>query len=125
MLGCRVTGALHEMRLGPACSHNTPSAVRAAVWDFAAAVIIVREAGGEVMILASDGKWRDFDGWSQPYANNAATFKNLRDWRGIMLGSHPATMRFIAENVQFRRPSQLNKLWRRGPWHARRRQRSG
>ena len=122
----RVTGsASHEMASVGTGLYQYAIGGTAAVWDFAAAVIIVREAGGEVMILASDGKWRDFDGWSQPYANNAATFKNLRDWRGIMLGAHPTTMGFIAENVQFRRPSQLNKLWRRGPWHARRRHRGG
>ena len=117
----RVTGsASHEMASVGTGLYQYAIGGTAAVWDFAAAVVIVREAGGEVMILGSDGKWRVFDGWSQPYANDSATFKNLRDWRGIMLGAHPKTMQFIAETVQFRRPSQINKLWRRGPWNARR-----
>ena len=114
----RVTGsASHEMvNVGTGLYQFAIGGV-AAVWDFAAAIVIVREAGGEVMILASDGSWRDFNGWSQPYTNDTATFKHLRDWRGIMLASHPKTMRFIAENVRFRIPSQISKFWRRGLWH--------
>ena len=116
----RVTGsASHEMaNVGTGLYQYAIGGV-AAVWDFAAAIIIVREAGGDAMILDTDGAWRVFDGWKQPYVNDAETFKHLRDWRGIMLASHPKTMRFIAENVSFRRPNQLGKLWRRGPWHRR------
>ena len=122
----RVTGsASHEMSNVGTGLYQFAIGGTAAVWDFAAAVIIVREAGGEVMILAPDGNWQDFNGWSQPYANDTATFKNLRDWRGIMLGSHPDTMRFVAQNVRFRRPSQIGKLWRRGPWHPHRPRRRG
>ena len=118
----RVTGsAAHEMaNVGTGLYQFAIGGV-AAVWDFAAAVVIVREAGGDVMMLASDGSWRDFHGWSQPYANTEETFKNLRDWRGIMLASHPKTLSFIAQNVRWRRPSQIGKLWRRGPWHPHRR----
>lgn len=118
----RVTGsAAHEMSSVGTGLYQFAIGGVAAVWDFAAAVVIVQEAGGEVMILAPDGSWRDFQGWSQPYANTAETFKHLRDWRGIMLASHPKTLTFIAENVRFRRPSQIGKLWRRGPWHPHRR----
>ncbi len=120
----RVTGsASHEMANVGTGLYQYAIAGTAAVWDFAAAIIIVREAGGEVMTLASDGSWRDFAGWSQPYGNDATTFENLRDWRGIMLASHPETIGFIAENVQYRRPSQIGRLWRRGPWHHQQRQR--
>lgn len=122
----RVTGsASHEMaNVGTGLYQFTIGGV-AAVWDFAAAVVIVREAGGEVMILAPDGSWHDFNGWSQPYANTAETFKHLRDWRGIMLASHPKMLPFITQNVRWRRPSQIGKLWRRGPWHGHRRHRRG
>ena len=118
----RVTGsASHEMaNVGTGLYQYAIGGV-AAVWDFAAAIVIVREAGGDVMILAPNGSWNKFQGWSQPYTNTKETFKHLRDWRGIMLASHPKTMQFIAENVQFRRPSQIGKLWRRGPWHSQRR----
>ena len=117
----RVTGsASHEMSNVGTGLYQFAIGGTAAVWDFAAAVIIVREAGGEVMILAENGDWQKFGGWSQPYANDESTFKRLRDWRGIMLASHPKTIRFVAENVRYRRPSQIGKLWRRGPWHPRR-----
>ncbi len=116
----RITGsASHEMSNVGTGLYQYAIGGTAAVWDFAAAVIIVREAGGEVMILQPDGQWGEFRGWTQPYANDADTFKRLRDWRGIMLASHPKTMRFIAENVRYRRPSPIGKLWRRRPWHAR------
>lgn len=122
----RVTGsASHEMaNVGTGLYQFAIGGV-AAVWDFAAAVVIVRESGGEVMILGPDGSWRDFHGWSQPYANTAETFKNLRDWRGIMLASHPKTLRFIAQNVRWRRPSQIGKLWRHAPWRMHGRHRRG
>ena len=109
----RVTGsAAHEMaNVGTGLYQYSIGGV-AAVWDFAAATIIVREAGGDVMILATDGNWRIFEGWGRPYANDAATFRHLRDWRGIMLASHPATMRFLAQNIRFRRPNALTKMWR-------------
>ena len=117
----RVTGsASHEMSSVGTGLYQYAIGGAAAVWDFAAAIIIVREAGGDVMILKPDGSWQPFKSWPQPYANDAATFKHLRDWRGIMLASHPKTMRFVAENVRFKRPSQIGKLWRRGPWHQRR-----
>ena len=116
----RVTGsASHEMANVGTGLYQYAIGGTAAVWDFAAAIVIVREAGGDAMILAHDGSWRIFDGWTQPYANDAATFKRLRDWRGIMLASHPKTMRFIAENVRYRRPGQLTKMLRRNPWHRR------
>ncbi len=109
----RVTGsASHEMSSVGSGLYQYAIGGVAAVWDFAAAVIIVREAGGEMMILANEGSWHPFDGWAQPYANDVATFKKLRDWRGIMLGAHPDTMRFIAENVRFRRPNRLAQMFR-------------
>lgn len=109
----RVTGsASHEMSSVGSGLYQYAIGGVAAVWDFAAAVIIVREAGGDMMILANDGSWHPFDGWARPYANDVATFKKLRDWRGIMLGAHPETMRFIAENVRFRRPNRLAQMFR-------------
>ena len=117
----RVTGsASHEMANVGTGLYQYAIGGTAAVWDFAAAIIIVREAGGDVMILSRDGAWHPFNGWSQPYANDKDTFKQLRDWRGIMLASHPKTMRFISENVQPRRPNQIGRLLGRRPWHPRR-----
>ncbi len=119
----RVTGsASHEMANVGTGLYQYAIGGAAAVWDFAAAVIIVREAGGDVMTLARDGNWQPFKGWSQPYTNDTATFKQLRDWRGIMLASHPKTLSFIAENIRFRRPSQIRRLLHRSPWHPRHRQ---
>ncbi len=110
----RITGsASHEMSNVATGLYQYCIGGTAAVWDFAAAVIIVREAGGEVMSLRGDGDWKPFQGWADPYANDKDTFKLLRDWRGIILGSHPKTVQFIAENVRFRRPNRLATLFRR------------
>ena len=116
----RVTGsAAHEMaNVGTGLYQYSIGGV-AAVWDFAAAAIIVREAGGDVMVLGNDGSWRNFDGWAQPYTNEASTFKYLQEWRGIMLASHPDTIRFLAENIRFRRPNLLAKMWRQRNAHRR------
>lgn len=120
----RVTGsASHEMANVGTGLYQYSIGGAAAVWDFAAAVIIVREAGGDVMLLAPDGNWHPFKGWSQPYSNDTPTFKRLRDWRGIMLASHPKSLPFITENIRFRRPSQIRKFFQRSPFHPRHRQR--
>ena len=117
----RVTGsASHEMANVGTGLYQYAIGGTAAVWDFAAAIIIVREAGGEVMTLAQDGAWHPFNGWSQPYANDKPTFKQLRDWRGIMLAAHPKTMQFISQNIQPRRPNQIGRLLRHRPWHPHR-----
>ena len=110
----RVTGsASHEMANVATGMYQYAIGGAAAVWDFAAAVIIIREAGGDAMLLGTDGNWSIFNGWGQPYANDVPTFKRMRSWRGIMLAAHPQTMRFVAENVRYRRPINLPKLWGR------------
>ena len=117
----RVTGsASHEMSNVGTGLYQYAIGGTAAVWDFAAAVIIVREAGGDAMILGRDGGWQQFDGWAQPYANDVDTFKTLRDWRGIMMAAHPDTMRFLAANIRYRSPGQLRKLWAHGVRQSRR-----
>ncbi len=110
----RVTGsASHEMANVATGMYQYAIGGIAAVWDFAAAVVIIREAGGDAMLLGTDGDWHIFNGWAQPYANDTATFKRLRDWRGIMLAAHPQTMRFIAENVRYRRRGIFTNFLRR------------
>ena len=116
----RVTGsAAHEMANVGTGHYQYSIGGVAAVWDFAAATVIVREAGGDVMVLGTDGKWRIFDGWAQPYVNEVSTFKYLQDWRGIMLAAHPETMRFLAQNIRFRQPNPLTKMWRQRLGHRR------
>ena len=107
----RVTGAAsHEMVHVATGMYQYGIMGAAACWDFAAATIIVREAGGTVLTVHPQDGWQEFKGWAQPYSNDQATYKTMRDWRGVVLAAHPDTAKFLAENLKPRRPSGINRL---------------
>lgn len=97
----RVTGsASYEMAHVASGMYQYGIMGTAAVWDFAAATIIVEEAGGEVLSLdPHTSSWKPFAGWGAPYANDSNTFKKMRDWRGIVLAAHPRTASFLSQNI--------------------------
>ena len=110
----RVTGsASHEMVHVATGMYQYGIMGAAACWDFAAATIIVREAGGVVLEAHAENGWQEFKGWAQPYSNDQATYKKMRDWRGVVMATHPETAKFLAENLKPRRLSRLNRLTRR------------
>ena len=88
----------------------------AAVWDFAAAAIIAREAGakvlstGDVRSWIDFDKWVDFEGWGLPYENDAATYERMRTWRGLILAAHPATAEYLKHNIVPKRPGMLTRI---------------
>jgi myo-inositol-1(or 4)-monophosphatase len=82
----------------------------AKAWDYAAAILLVTEAGGKVMALGSGGRFREFSGWSKGYANDSATSARIRKWGGLLLTGSPATVDFVAENLRPKRRGLLGKL---------------
>lgn len=86
-------------------------------WDFAAGILLVKEAGGKVMAVNSDRRFEEFEGWGQDYTNDPATYGRLRKWRGLLLFGAPATVDFIAANLSPRRsgiPGLLGRVMSAG-----------
>lgn len=82
----------------------------AKAWDFAAAILLVKEAGGKIAVLDSKNGFRQFDGWSVDYANDSATSERIRKWGGLLLSGTPKTVDFIAENLRPKRKGLLGKI---------------
>ena len=72
----------------------------AMAWDFAAATLLIKEAGGKVMVAGSSHVFQDFYGWTKGYTNDPNTYGNIRKWRGLLLSGAPATVDFIASNLK-------------------------
>ena len=82
-------------------------------WDFAAGTLLTREAGGKVVSLDSNGKFTEFDGWGSDFANDSATYTNLRKWKALLLSGAPDTVDFVAANLRVKRPNTLRKAARK------------
>ena len=82
----------------------------AMAWDFAAATLLVKESGGKVMVLGSNQRFVEFDGWSSGYANDSATYGRIRKWQGLLLSGSPATVDFVSANLKPKRKGLLGKL---------------
>lgn len=81
------------------------------VWDYAAGLIIVREAGGISMIPSETG-WREISGWRDLYTADVATSQRMRSWKGSILSSTPAIATFVSSNLAPRKNSLFKRAWR-------------
>ncbi len=79
-------------------------------WDFAAGTLLTKEAGGKVMVLGPDRKFKEFKGWSEGYTNDSATYGRIRKWKGLVLSGAPATVDFVAANLEPKKSGLLSKL---------------
>lgn len=107
----RVGGsACHELFLVANGTFQYAITGYAMAWDFAAATLLIKEAGGKVMVAGSSRLFNDFNGWPDGYANDAATYGRIRKWRGLLLSGAPKTVDFVAINLQPKRSGVLTKL---------------
>lgn len=81
------------------------------VWDYAAGLIIIKEAGGISLTPSGDG-WRTISGWQELFATNVESSKRMRSWKGTVLSSTPATANFVSANLAPRRAGLLKRAWR-------------
>jgi myo-inositol-1(or 4)-monophosphatase len=82
------------------------------IWDVAAGVLLVREAGGEVAQRnESTKKWRRMRMFTPPDGDEPS----LRRWKGSIVAGSPPVVKLIAEDVSARRNllSPIGPLWRR------------
>ena len=119
--GSALRGHLGDVRITGSASHEMANVATgmyqfgimgaASVWDFAAASIIVEEAGGTVLVLDhSNASWVPFNGWALPYKNDENTYKRMRDWRGVMMAAHPHTADFLSQHLKPRQPNRFIKM---------------
>lgn len=91
----------------------------ARIWDFAAGVLIVKEAAGVAMtpVRAADGRrsdhWQPLETFVDRYELTSDTFKRMRAWYGPVLLGPPEVVEFVARNARPRRPSRLRRLRRK------------
>jgi myo-inositol-1(or 4)-monophosphatase len=82
------------------------------IWDVAAGVLIVREAGGEVACRNEQTKrWKPTRMFDPPTGEQT----RLRQWKGSIIAGSPNVVRLIARDVATRRNllSPIGPLWRR------------
>ena len=82
----------------------------AMAWDFAAATLLIQEAGGKIMVAGASREFAEFNGWAEGYANDPATYGRIRKWRGLLLSGAPKTVDFVATNLRPKRNGMLSKL---------------
>lgn len=104
----RVTGSTcYEMLMVATGSAQFAISGFAHTWDFAAGMLLIKEAGGRVMSLNGDGRWQELEGWGLPYLNDADTSQKMRKWMGPVLSGPPKVTEFAALHSRLRRESFL------------------
>jgi len=76
----------------------------ARTWDFAAATLLVSEAGGTAVSLEGDC-WAPLETFAAGYSNTVETSSRLRSWRRPIIVGPPAMVTFVSANLRPRGPS--------------------
>ncbi len=79
------------------------------VWDVAAGILLVREAGG-VALIWERGGWHEFDRFRVPPPRRDKP-TTLRDWASPILVGAPGWLRHVAPRLQPRRPPPRAVRW--------------
>jgi myo-inositol-1(or 4)-monophosphatase len=80
------------------------------LWDVAAGMLIVREAGGEAFTWEGH-RWRRLSRFRAPIAKPKEKAKSLRDWVQPVLVTTPAATRHVASGLAPRRPPPPAVRW--------------
>ena len=73
------------------------------IWDVAAGILLIREAGGEVMILEND-LWVRFSGFTTPSQDDdTVNSQSLRDWGGILIAGPESNAQYLRSIVRPRK----------------------
>ncbi len=79
------------------------------VWDYAAGLIIIREAGG-ISLTPDVTGWREMSGWGGLFTEDVESSKRMRAWKGTVLSATPETANFVSANLVPRRPGLLKRV---------------
>ncbi len=115
----RVTGSLcYDLLMVASGRAQALIGSPAAPWDYAAGMLIVKEAGGTVVVsdVARTGgllpTWSAFTTFDAEYDETPATMGRLRAWRRPVIVGSPEIVGFLADNIQPGRRSLLDRIRR-------------
>ena len=108
----RVTGSIaHELAMTSKGVFEFTVIGGAHLWDVAAGMVLVKEAGGAVMLgrrrtglgsaFSTRTSWEPFDSVVEDWSTT--TIKDLRRWSAPLLLGSPDAVRFLAEDLRRRR----------------------
>lgn len=96
----RVTGSIvQEMALVASGALQYAAFSSPKVWDVAAGVLIIREAGGEALIRTAGRQWRPLRSFLEPSAGLPAD-GDLRRWRADLLVGNPSVVDLVSRNLR-------------------------
>ena len=84
--------------------------VRPKIWDVAAGVLLVREAGGDALVW-NGRSWRSFDRFRAPPARTDGKRTGLRDWARPLLAAGPGGLGHVPPNLRLRPPPPRLVRW--------------
>ncbi|MCH7734046.1 MAG: inositol monophosphatase [Chloroflexi bacterium] len=115
----RVTGSLcYDLLMVASGRAQALIGSPAAAWDYAGGMLMVKEAGGNVVVsdVAETGgflpTWSAFTTFDTAYDETPATMKRLRAWRRPVIVGAPEIVGFLASNIQPGRRSLLDRIRR-------------
>ena len=69
-------------------------------WDFAAGILLIKEAGGSVMKYSEEeNRFINFQGWSKGYLNDKDTYSSIQNWKGLILSGNKKIVKYISNNI--------------------------
>ncbi|MAR34536.1 MAG: hypothetical protein CL714_03300 [Chloroflexi bacterium] len=69
-------------------------------WDFAAGILLIKEAGGSVMKYSEkENRFINFQGWSKGYLNDEDTYSSIQNWKGLILSGNKKIVKYISSNI--------------------------
>ena len=108
----RGTGSIaHELAMTASGVFEYTVVTRTHLWDVAAGIVLVKSAGGEVMVERRNGgigallstrtQWQPLDSIVDRW--DSMTMKDLRAWRETLLIGTSSSVRFLSQNLRTRR----------------------
>ena len=95
------------------------------IWDVAAGVLLVQEAGGTVLELkASPKRWVAFESFAKNSNDSTVTISMLRNWREVLVVGNDAAAHYISSNLSIRRNLIFRARFKFKIWLDRRRQKT-
>ena len=83
------------------------------IWDVAAGVLIVMEAGGSVLVRRGGGQgWMPLQTLGPSWDDRPPSLKDIRNWSRPMIAGSPKVVSFVVENLRRRYPlrARLRRL---------------
>ncbi len=111
----RTTGSIAcELALAATGSLQFAAFAAPKIWDVAAGVLILKEAGGQALVRSGRRQWKPVTSFLDPQAGLPAD-RDLRKWQASLLAGAPEAVTLLAQSLRPRRSLRrwLRRLLRR------------